>query len=226
MKKNLQKTVFSEQIREQLMEDILNGRLQPGEKLSEIALANEFNVSQAPVREALKSLEVLGLVTSEPYKGTIVRTSSEQAMKEYFQVRSALEGLAGRLAAENATDEEIRVMEKLVTDMMEADGKGEKELRTELNCDFHNALIDSSHNGMLISVCRSLRLGSWSKITAKYTRMSDKDITERHTEIIDYLKAHDADGAENALQEHVHQSFEMFTHGAAVIAAEETGQNA
>lgn len=211
MKKNIQKTVFSEQIREQLMEDILNGRLQPGEKLSEIALANEFNVSQAPVREALKSLEVLGLVTSVPYKGTIIRTSSEQSMEEYFQVRTALEGLAGRLAAENATKEELQVLENLVRDMNKAARDGDLELQTEINRDFHNAIIDASHNGMLISVCRSLRLGSWSRITARYTKMTNEAITGRHAQILERLKARDPDGAEKALRDHVMESLQNFT---------------
>lgn len=214
MKKNIQKTVFSEQIREQLMEDILNGRLQPGERLSEIALANEFNVSQAPVREALKSLEVLGLVTSMPYKGTIIRTSVEKSMEEYFQVRTALEGLAGRLAAENATEEEIQALEKLARDMVKAAKAGDRELRTELNRDFHNLIIDASHNFMLISVCRSLRLGSWSRITSEYTNMTDEAITRRHEQIVDCLKARDAEAAEKAMRDHVEESLQNFTKGA------------
>ena len=113
-KKVLQKKVLSEQIREQLMESIVNGDIKPGTKLVENTLAKEFGVSQAPVREALKSLESLGLVLVEPYKGTTVKKFGIETMQEYFVVRSELEGLAARLACQNITEEELHELELLL----------------------------------------------------------------------------------------------------------------
>jgi DNA-binding GntR family transcriptional regulator len=209
-KKVLQKKVLSEQIREQLMESILSGDYKPGEKLVENTLAKEFGVSQAPVREALKSLETLGLVAVEPYKGTTVKKFGRESMHEYFVVRSALEGLAGRLAAENITEEELEELEKLLADMIEAAEQKDFERRSEINQVFHNTIIEASHNSLLVSVCKNVRLGSWSRITSKYTNMESKIMASRHQEMVTFLRNRDADGIEKALHRHIQESFDSF----------------
>jgi len=206
----LPKKVLSEQIREEIMESILNGDYKPGEKLVENTLAKEFDVSQAPVREALKSLEMLGLVSVEPYKGTTVKKFGKESMHEYFIVRSQLEGLAGRLATENITEEELDIIEDLLKEMIDAAERGDHERRSKLNQMFHNSIIEASHNSLLISVCKNVRLGSWSRITSKYTTMNAKEIASRHTEIVTYLRKRDADGLEKALHKHIEESFEKF----------------
>lgn len=210
-KVKLQKKVLSEQIREQLMESILNGEIKPGQKLVENTVAKEFGVSQAPVREAFKSLEALGLVSVEPYKGTTVKEFGYETMHEYFVVRSALEGLAGRLAAENITKEELEELEILLADMIEAAKAGDYMKRSEINQLFHNAIIEASHNSLLINVCKNVRLGSWSRITSKYTTLDADFMAVRHKDMIDFLRAGDADGIENALHQHIEDSFESFS---------------
>src|SRR5215212_1684620 len=91
--------VLREEIREQLIDDILTGRLPPGTRIIETRLAQEFGVSQAPVREALRDLELFGFVISSPFRGTQVREISTEDLVDIYPIRAALEGIAARSAA-------------------------------------------------------------------------------------------------------------------------------
>src|SRR6187431_716598 len=95
----LERRVFREEIREQLIEDILNGRLAPGARIVETKIAQQFGVSQGPVREALRDLELFGFVVRSPFRGTQVRKISPADLLEIYPVRAALEGVAARAAA-------------------------------------------------------------------------------------------------------------------------------
>jgi len=206
----IKKKVLSEQIKEELMESILNGDIMPGQKLIENTLAKEFGVSQAPVREALRSLEALGFVSVEPYKGATVNKIGREEMHEYFVVRSALEGLAGRIAAEKITDEEIMELENLSKEMIAAAKEGDYERRAQINQIFHNLIIESSHNTILINACKTIRLGSWSRATSKHTNLDPELIATRHKNLIDLLKKRDGEGLEKELRLHISESFENF----------------
>lgn len=206
----LQRKVLSEQIREKIMEEILSGELQPGERLVENTLAKKYGVSQAPVREALKGLEAQNLVVVEPFKGTTVKQIGRESLREYFVVRSVLEGFAGRLAAENITEEELEELERLLEQMIAAAESHDYERRGELNKMFHMALIEASHNSLLVNICQNVRLGSWSTITSKNTKMDPNRIATRHRKMLELLRKRDADGIEGALREHIKESFENF----------------
>ena len=209
-RKSLNKKVLSEQIKEELMESILSGELPPGQKLVENSLAQAFKVSQAPVREALKSLEALGLVSVEAYKGTTVKKFGRNEMHEYFIVRTALEGMAGRYAAENITEEEIKELEGLLDDMIQATKDGDYERRTEINQVFHQVIIEASKNSLLVNVCKTIRLGSWSRITSKHTNMDEEELATRHKEMVELLKKRDGMGMEKAIKKHIEASFKNF----------------
>ena len=87
----VERRVFRDEIREQLIEDILSGRLPPGTRIVETRLAQQFGVSQAPVREALRDLAVFGFVVSSPFRGTQVRQISPAELLEIYPIRAALE---------------------------------------------------------------------------------------------------------------------------------------
>src|SRR5215212_1736713 len=91
--------VLREEIRERLIDDILSGRLSPGTRIVETRLAQELGVSQAPVREALRDLELFGFVISSPFRGTQVREISNDDLVDIYPIRAALEGIAARSAA-------------------------------------------------------------------------------------------------------------------------------
>src|SRR3990170_51730 len=91
--------IFCEEIRERLIADIQSGRLAPGSRIVEQRIAVELGVSQAPVREALRDLEIFGFVVSSPFRGTRVREFTERDLTEVYPIRAALEGAAARAAA-------------------------------------------------------------------------------------------------------------------------------
>ena len=105
--KKVFRTVISEQIKDQLMEEIFQHKYKPGDRLVESALAKELNVSQTSVREALRSLVAMGFLESEPFKGITVRSLSRQDLWEVYTVRAALESLAAAQAAQRITAEQI-----------------------------------------------------------------------------------------------------------------------
>jgi len=204
----LQKRVFSEQIKEQLIDDIINRKYKPGDKLVESALAKKFGVSQAPVREALKGLLEMGFVNVEAYKGTTVRKMTEDEIWEMLTVRAALESFAAGLCAEKITQDEIDELEEIVQNMIRAAEKGDVAKRTEYNNMFHDEIIRISGHKLVLKLSYSLRFASWSHTTGVYTSMDPLRIAKRHMNILDTLKAHDVKAAEQAMRDHIMDSLE------------------
>jgi DNA-binding GntR family transcriptional regulator len=201
------KKVLSEQIKEQLMEDLLHKKYKAGDRLVESALAREFNVSQAPVREAIKSLVEMELLDFEPYKGITVRSFTVNDLSEVFMVRASLESLAARLAAEHITDKELEHLEEILDNMLEAAKNGDVVNRTAFNNEFHDAIICVSGNKLIARLSRNLRFASWSHTSGSLTSMDHIGIAKRHTLIIDSLRSRDPDRAEKVMRDHIMNSF-------------------
>jgi DNA-binding GntR family transcriptional regulator len=201
------KKVLSEQIKEQLMEDLLHKKYKAGDRLVESALAREFNVSQAPVREAIKSLVEMELLDFEPYKGITVRSFTVDDLREVFMVRASLESLAARLAAERITDKELEHLEEILEQMLEAAKNGDVVNRTAFNNEFHDAIISVSGNKLIARLSRNLRFASWSHTSGSLTSMDHIGIAKRHTLIIDSLRSRDPDRAEKVMRDHIMNSF-------------------
>jgi DNA-binding GntR family transcriptional regulator len=201
------KKVLSEQIKEQLMEDLLHKKYKAGDRLVESALAREFNVSQAPVREAIKSLVEMELLDFEPYKGITVRSFTVDDLSEVFMVRASLESLAARLAAERITDKELEHLEEILEQMLEAAKNGDVVNRTAFNNEFHDAIISVSGNKLIARLSRNLRFASWSHTSGSLTSMDHIGIAKRHTLIIDSLRSRDPDRAEKVMRDHIMNSF-------------------
>ncbi|HBY95342.1 MAG TPA: GntR family transcriptional regulator, partial [Chloroflexi bacterium] len=94
----INRRVLREEIKERLMDAILRGSYQPGDRIVETRIAQDFGVSQAPVREAIRDLELMGFVESTPFKGASVRALNRAELGEVYPVRAALEAVAARLA--------------------------------------------------------------------------------------------------------------------------------
>lgn len=202
----LVKKVLSEQIKERLIEEILNKKYQAGDKLVESALANRFDVSQAPVREALKSLAEMGFVTVEPYKGTTVRTMTKEDLWEAFTVRAALESLAAGITAEKITDEELAELEQMVNEMIKAAEKGDIYLRVSINNRFHEKIIELSQHKLIIQLSNSLRFASWSHSTGTFTSMTPVEIATRHKALLKPMREHNSEEAAKVMREHIERS--------------------
>src|ERR1700741_2059629 len=116
----LERRGFRGEIREQLIEDILNGTLPPGARIVETRIAQQFGVSQGPVREALRDLELFGFVVSSPFRGTQVRKISTEELLEIYPIRGELEGVAARSAAHSIDDTTLARLATLIDAMRDA----------------------------------------------------------------------------------------------------------
>lgn len=197
------RVVISEQIKEQLIEDIFYRRYKPGDKLVESTLARDLNVSQTTVREALRSLIAMGFLESEPFKGITVRSFTKQDLWEVYTVRAALESLSIRQLAVKITDEQIEELERIVEDMVEAGARGDIPHRTMLNIEFHKTLIRESGNQLILRLFDNLQFGSYSLMTGSISKMDPVQIAARHRVLIDALRTRDPDRAAEAIRAHI-----------------------
>jgi DNA-binding GntR family transcriptional regulator len=202
-KKKLTRTVLSEQIKEQLMEDIFHRKYKAGDRIVESALARELGVSQASVREALRSLIAMGFLENEPFKGITVRSFTAQDLMEVITVRIALETLAGQLAIKCITDEEIAELENITSEMIAASKEGDTQRRIHLNIAFHEKFVQTSGNKLLVQLYNYMRFGNWSLLTGNLSEMDPIQISTRHKILIDALKSRDPDKVAKALREHI-----------------------
>ncbi|MEU9307883.1 GntR family transcriptional regulator [Streptomyces sp. NPDC048256] len=135
-----------------LRQEIIAGRLRPGDRLVERELADRFGVSRVPVREAIRALVAEGFVLFETPRRTVVRPLSPTDVKELFELREALEVYAAGLAAARATPEDIAELHELLTNAASATDAGDAEAITDINTRFHDRLLAMAGNTLLISV--------------------------------------------------------------------------
>jgi len=201
------KTALSEQIRERLIGEIMAGVYMPGDKLGESALSKRFKVSQSPVREALKGLEEIGLVTREAYKGTTVRAVSDKDLYEASTVRAALESLAAGIAAEKCTQDDIVRLKAIYAEMLERAEAGDDANRIRLNNEFHDEIIQISGHSLISKLSKILRFASWSRIRgASIKDQAGLQVTLRHQALIDALAAHDSHTAQKLMRKHIEEN--------------------
>lgn len=187
-----------------LEQDIINGEYQPGDSLSELMLSQKYGVSRTPVREALRQLELEGLVRLIPNKGATVVGVSEKDIDDIYTVRIRIEGLAARLCAENATDDELQALEKLV-DLQEFYLlKGKTDPLWQLDGEFHNNIFEGSRNRPLRSMLSSFHsyIGRARSLSMRSADRAAKSV-EEHRAILKAIAAHDGDRAEQLMTEHI-----------------------
>jgi len=196
------RAVFREQIKDVLMQRIVDGEYEPGERIVELRIAEEFGVSQAPVREALRELESLRLVESEPFRGARVRAVRADEIAESYPVRAALEELAANLAAERLAGAAAPLQAEI--DAMRA-AAVDGDLRAFVRHDvaFHRVFVEASANLTLIEVWQSLHVDLRTRFTL-IQRLEDlAEVAESHVPIKQALDAGDAERAGRVVREHI-----------------------
>lgn len=189
---------------ESLREAIISGQLRPGERLMEIQLAEEMGVSRTPVREAIRKLELEGLVAMIPRKGAYVAGLSLKDIVDVFEIRGALEGLAAELAAERITDEELEELERYLVKIAEAIEKDDLEKVVANDTDFHSLLYQASRNQRLSQIINNLReqIQRFRTTSLSYPgRM--KTALEEHRKIVEAISARDGELASKLAHEHI-----------------------
>lgn len=204
----LNRIVLREQVKEVLLARILDGVYAPGDRLVEIQLAGELGVSQAPVREALRELETLRFVFSEPFKGTRVRGVSREEVVEIYPVRAALEGLAARLAAVGLRGE-VDPLRDLFEAMVHAAEAGDLREQVALDVAFHRRIVEAAGNRTLLETWASLRIEARTLITFLKADIDLLDLAETHRPVLEALANRDPNRAETSLRRHVESFGEL-----------------
>ena len=197
--------MLRDEIRDQLIEEILSGRLAPGERIVEMRIAQQFDVSQAPVREALRDLDLLGFVVSSPFRGAIVRQISVEELVQLYPIRAVLEGLAARHAAKRIDAATLKKLEGLLTTMRTAAAKGDHRRAVEADFAFHLTIVEASGNRLLQQIWDRMRLATTTFLTVSKSHHSLKEIVERHAAVVDALRTQDPETAERALRMHIEE---------------------
>jgi DNA-binding GntR family transcriptional regulator len=198
---SLTRTVLREQIRELLLERILKGELQSGDRIVELQLAQELGTSQAPVREALRELQSLGFVEHEPYRGTRVRRITEEELAEIYPVRAALEELAAQGAA-SRLDGKVEELEREFEAMREAADRNDLQDLAAHDATFHRLIVEAAGNKVLLDTWRTLRVEARVVITALKTDVDLQELAELHRPLLEALKEGSPEKAGGALRQH------------------------
>ena len=187
-----------------LRQAILRGELQPGERLLEIHLANKLGVSRTPIREAIRKLELEGLVLMIPRKGAVVAEITEKSLRDVLEVRRALEELAMKLACEKILDEEIEELKVAAKEFENALKTGDVTVYAEADVKFHDIIYRTTDNQRLIQLLYNLREQMY-RYRVEYLKREDSHETllAEHQYIIETLIKRDADEAVKAVCAHI-----------------------
>jgi DNA-binding GntR family transcriptional regulator len=191
-------------VHQTLREAIMSGRLRPGDHLAEEYLARQFGVSRTPVREAILRLETEQLAERVPRRGLVVRDVPEREVLEVYTVRTSLDALAARLAATQSLPAERAQLRWINQQLAEAAGRGDDAAMAELNIQFHEAICEAAHNGMLLRFTRQIHdwVHRFGETTFSYPGRAPTAVAE-HERVLEAIEAGDADAAEQLARDHM-----------------------
>lgn len=213
---------------QRIRDDILKGKYKEHDELRENTIGKELGVSRTPVREALRQLELEGLVSIIPNKGAYVTGISSKDVSDIYMIRSMLEGLCARWATENITDEQLDELDEIILLSefhMKKEGGGSADQVAELDGKFHAILYEASNSKILSHVLtgfhKYVQLARRSSVVSE--ERARKSIRE-HKQILRAIRDKDADLAEQLANEHILHVIQNlkkqgYTHGHPVIHA-------
>jgi DNA-binding GntR family transcriptional regulator len=193
----LKRTCMRDRIRDVLVSRILDGTYAAGTQLKELNLAREFNVSQTPIREALRELEGSGLVSSERFRGTRVRGADSAEMRESYELRTMLEVRSVKLAAPYS-DKLLADFAEYLVEMDAAVKADDSERYIDAALRFHRRLVEGSQNRTFLNVWDSLLWDVRGRIALR--RLAERgrslhSLAGVHRELLGRLQAQDVEGA-------------------------------
>jgi len=209
---NVNRTSLRAQVKEILLARIINHEYKPGDRLVELQIAQEFGITQAPVRESLRELEALGFVESEPYRGTRVRAVTKAELTEIYPVRAALEEVAARVAAQRLAGK-VEALAAELAAMHQAAEKGDLYEQVQHDVEFHRLIVEASGNRVLQDVWRSLRIEARTLISALKADIGGHEIAEMHRPVLEALAEGNAEKAGALLRKHVEYFGELILKG-------------
>ena len=201
-RQEVSRSVLSDQVKDRLLQAILDGRYPPGARIVETRVARELGTSQAPVREALRDLEGLGVVESAAFRGARVRRPSASELLEAFAVRAELESLGARLAIEHATDHDLAELAGYVAEMQSAADAGDVHREAIADAGFHGRIVELAGNATLSRVWQTLEPFLRTYITIVAPGADRRRIADQHEPVLDALRRRDPALATAVLHRH------------------------
>lgn len=198
----ISRSVLADQVKDHLLQAILAGRYPPHSRIVETRIARELGTSQAPVREALRGLEALGVVEILPFRGARVRRPGTGELLEAYVVRSELEALGARLAVPALSDRDVAELAGFCDEMQRAAAAGDRHRVAIADADFHFKLISVARNATLERVWRSLEPFSRTYITLVAPGADATWTANLHRPVLDAVKRRDPELVVAALQRH------------------------
>ncbi|MDO4978457.1 MAG: GntR family transcriptional regulator [Eubacteriales bacterium] len=193
---------------------IITGELAPGERLMEISLANQLGVSRTPVREAIRKLELEGLVIMIPRKGAQVARITEDNLKDVIEIRTALEEFAVSLACERIDEEGKAEMKEKLEEFRQAIAQNEDILNIiEKDEQFHDSIVRASKNKRLITLLAGLR-EQFYRYRMEYVKdmASVSNLIEEHENMMHAIFNHDQEKATSLMKSHLLNQQEAILH--------------
>lgn len=188
-----------------LRQAILHGELKPGERLMEIKLAKRLGVSRTPIREAIRMLELEGLVVMIPRRGAAVAQITKQDLEDVLEVRCSLEELAVELACTRMTGIELQKLHKVIEEFEHACNTNDVTALAEKDVAFHDIIFEATGNRRLIQLLNNLREQMY-RYRLEYLKdesSHDKLLLE-HKTIENDIKNHDIESARQHIKEHIY----------------------
>ena len=200
---------------ENLRNAILEGRLKSGQRLMEVQLAEQLGVSRTPIREAIRKLELEGLVIMLPRKGAYVADMSFKDLIDVLEVRASLEGLAASLASERRRDEDIAGLERLAKEFEECIKNGDVDGVLRKDVEFHEYIFSLANNKKLSHLINSL----WEQVHRfRVMYVSDYEaslsLVEEHYRIVESIKKGQCELAQKYATEHIELAEQFFMENA------------
>ena len=192
-----------------LRQAILRGELKPGERLMGIQLANKLGVSRTPIREAIRKLELEGLVLMIPRKGAEVAEITEKSLRDVLEVRRALEELSVQLACEKITKEEIRELERVAKEFQQVVKSSDITEIAEVDVRFHDIIYTATDNQKLIQLLNNLREQMY-RYRVEYLKRDGvfPQLIAEHEAIIRHIENNEKEKATEVMCRHIDNQVE------------------
>lgn len=208
----------SDHVFELVVDDVVSGKLEPGSRLTETMLVQRSGLGRGPVREALNRLEERGLVLREPNFSCRISAFTNTDILDMIQVRAALEALASRLAAENATSEQLEHIREYLhlraAELSKRDGTARIERRSEIDLGFHDRIANASGNSKLIKIlCQDFysTLRIWRRHQTDIVLNAEEDAKE-HWKILEAIESREPEIAEFLMRRHIEKIRETYVN--------------
>jgi DNA-binding GntR family transcriptional regulator len=198
----ISRLTLRDEVRDWLIARIYDGTFGPGERLLELKIAEEFGISQAPVREALRELAAMRLVEHVRFNGTRVAVVTVDEVLATFPVRIALELLAAKLAAPRL-QAHVGALQEPLEAMRAAAADGAAAVMLAADVRFHAALVAAADNQPLLDAWEALAIGRHAPAIAADRRLDLTQVAESHVPIVEACARGDATGAAKALRAHL-----------------------